>query len=77
MTKEALIVEKTEYNMTDCDPVALTQRLHVLTTVRNNLRTHTVDQTGIIPQTQLLDAAIQWLEDALALHLPGADEVKL
>lgn len=66
-------MNRKEYSQDECDPVALTQRLHVLTTVRDNLRAATIEKTGMIPQTPLLDASIEWLEDALALHLPGLE----
>lgn len=65
-------MQRTEYSQAECDPVALTQRLHVMQTVRANLRARSVERNGTIPATPHLDSAIEWLEGALAMHLPGA-----
>lgn len=53
------------------DPVATAQRLHLMTTVRDNLRRARVERDGVIPATPHLDASIKRLEGLLALHLPS------
>ena len=53
------------------DPVELTRKLHLMTTVRDNLRRARVERDGIVPATPHLDASIKRLEGLLALHLPS------
>lgn len=53
------------------DPVVTTQRLRVMQEVRNNLRAKQIERDGVLRPTPLLDAAIERLEELLAMHLPA------
>ncbi len=55
----------------EIDPVVTTTRLNVMQEVRNNTRRAQLARDGVLRPTPLLDAAIERLEDLLAMHLPA------